>query len=530
MRNTTLRLLSIVSLATLGAAQSEAPRFVERPGIVEFSGLMIVRPVQPATLVARGLSEAEGDAVRERAAGRLRARLVEYVPATDEYIVNLPAGRDENQYARELLRTGDYEYAEPDWLCFPVDTLPNDQSYSMQWHHPKVHSPRAWDITTGDPNLVIAIVDGGVQLDHPDLAGALVSGYNAQDRLAQSAGGDVSDVDGHGTFVAGLAGAIGNNGIHVTGMGWNFKVMPVRYYNTAGGGYLHNLLDGARWAADNGARCVNVSQSGVEYSTVQTTGTYVKSKGSLLLYAAGNDGRDLNWFDWSDVIVVGATDQADNKASFSAFGLAVDVYAPGTDIISTGMVSGLAIGSGTSASTPIATGICGLIWSLHPTLTPDQVEEHLFAGCVDLGVPGNDDYFGWGRVDAPPSLARATSEWYCGTGVNAAGDGFVVYSPPVLGGAFLATVTGCAPGNVGAFLVAYSTPLTFMSPFGEVLVNLSDPGGELLGMPTATGNPPLFLLSVPNDPVLVGFVFHAQAASFGGAICLHCAHRGTVGF
>jgi len=313
-------------------------------------------------------------------------------------------------------------------------------------------------------------------------------------------------------------------------MGWSFSLMPVRYYNSPGGGYLSDLLDGVRWAAQHGAQCINVSQTGVEYSSVQTTGAYVRGLGSLLFWAAGNDARDLSWFDWDDVIVVGATDRIDHRASFSAYGLAVDVFAPGTDIYSTGMPSGLAIGSGTSAATPIAAGIAALAWIRSPSLTPDEVEARLFAGCIDLGPPGNDVEWGWGRVDAPRTLGAAAFAPYCGTGANAATDGYVLYTAPVLGKAVLATVTPCATGASAAFLVGYASPLTFWSPWGEVLVNVDDPAGELLGMPVATGNPATFLLPVPGDPSFAGFAFYTQAASIGGAHCLHCAYACTVGY
>jgi subtilisin family serine protease len=409
-----------------GWAQLSSTHFVERPGVLQFSGRMIVRPAQHDELHLRGSTPEEINAIRERAAGTLRSHEIEYIPETDEYIVQVPSGATESGYAEELMATGDYEYAVPDWICFPLSTIPDDPSLGMQWHHPKVHSFQAWDITTGDSNLIIAIVDGGVQLDHTDLAGALVSGYNSADKLEQSAGGDVSDVDGHGTFVAGLAGAIGNNGVHVVGMGWNFSLMPVRYYNSPGGGYLSDLLDGVRWAANHGARCVNVSQTGVEYAAVQTTGAYVKARGGLLFWAAGNDGRDLSWFDWDDVIVVGATNQSDLRPSWSAYGLAVDVFAPGTDIVSTGLPGGLAIGSGTSAASPIAAGIGGLIWSLAPNLPPDDVEEYLFAGCVDLGAPGEDDSWGWGRVDAHATLAGPDPVSYCSTSPNSVGPGALI--------------------------------------------------------------------------------------------------------
>jgi len=447
--------VALVSLAVVtGIASAEPPRFVERPGITEFSGQMIVRPLQAWVLGGR----ADAPAIRERAAARLAPHVIEHVRETDEYIVTLPQGETESSYADRLLATGDYEYATPNWICHPVQTIPNDGGFWQQWHHLRVGSSLAWDISTGDPSVVIAIVDGGVQIDHPDLAGALVPGYNAPTRTAQADGGQVSDVDGHGTFVAGLAGAIGDNGTHVVGMGWNFSVMPVRYYDNPGGGFLSDLLNGARWAVDHGAKCINVSQTGVDNAPVQTTGAYIKSQGGLLLYAAGNDGRDLSWFDWPDVIIVGATDVDDAKPDWSAFGVALDMYAPGANILSTGWNNGLAIGSGTSAAAPVASGVAGLIWSAFPNASPALVEQMLLGGCVDLGDPGDDPFWGRGRVDAYQSVTGCRVDLAPPVGVLDFLDvlAFLVSYELCAGDADLAEPFGvCDFNDVLAFLTAF---------------------------------------------------------------------------
>jgi subtilisin family serine protease len=498
------RLVAVIAMgasAAIGQASGlpEPPRFVERPGVLEFSGQLIVRPLQPAALARRGLADQEIAAIRARAAERLRADLIESISQTDEYIVGLPPGETENDLAARLMATGDYQYAEPNWICHATATVPNDPAFGSQWHHQKLGSPSAWDHVTGDAGIVIAIVDGGVALDHPDLTAALVPGYNAADRIAQADGGDVYDVDGHGTFIAGIVGATGNNGVDVVGMGWDLSIMPVRYYNSPGGGFLHDLLDGARWAADHGARCVNVSQTGVENASVQTTGEYVRDRGGLLLYAAGNDGQDLSWFDWPDVLVVGGTDQDDDLLSdafvTSGHGLAVDVYAPGADMLSTFVNStgglGLGIGSGTSSSVAVASGLCGLAWSLRPDFTTQQVEQILFAGCEDLGPPGEDTFWGWGRVHSSGSISAALDAmaWH-DQGCALAG----VSGDPRLVGSGLLTdgssnsvdLSHAAPSALAGVFVAFSSSAVPFKggtlkpfPFLDPALGSTGPTGEL---------------------------------------------------
>ncbi|HLO40135.1 MAG TPA: PA14 domain-containing protein [Phycisphaerales bacterium] len=404
-----------------GGGKSLAPNFKARPGIVEFSGQLIARPLQTLT---------PADRARIDAAVASAGSVLKYYPEVDEYVIDVtpsaPAagsvtpnsaaphsampGSAENARAGELMRTGLFEYVHPNWICYPLDRIPNDPQFSSQWHHTVMQSAKAWDITTGSSSITCAFTDTGIDLTHPDLAAARVPGFNAVTDLAEVNGGDVSETGGHGTHVSGCGAAIGNNGVGVAGCGWNMKIMMVRVQEPGwGGAYLDDILQGARWAIENGAKVASSSYGGVDYWAVGTTGTYIKSIGGLYCYAAGNDGRDLNFFDYPDTIVCGASHAGEDRTGWSGYGLAVDVFAPGDNILSSCWGGGWCGASGTSMATPVTNGVIAMIWSANPSLTPQQVENILFAACQDWGAPGNDDIYGWGRVNTFRAVQAAVS-------------------------------------------------------------------------------------------------------------------------
>ena len=431
---------------------------------MEFSGEMIVRPLQPAALAQRGMGELEQFVLRGRARDRIQRFTLEYVAATDEYVIKVPAGMNENQVSTELMRTGDYQYAEPNWFCYPVAT-PNDPLYNSQWHHPKVQSPQAWDLVIGSSTQIVAVVDTGIDLTHPDLAPNRVPGFNSVDRLPETSGGQVNDLNGHGTHTAGDAAAIGNNAVGVSGMGWNFKIMMVRTSNSAGGGaFTADMMAGARWAAENGAKSVSVSYAGVDAATIGTTGTYLKSIGSLLLFAAGNDNRDLSGFFHEDTIVVGASTETDTKASFSAYGRAIHVFAPGTNIVSTNLGGGYGPASGTSMAAPVANGVVAMIFAANPLLSAQEVHDILRDNCDNIG---SSTIFGSGRVNQFKSVTAAMAstpieglpvaiEAYEGTYL--AGGLSDILNPNTGGPSFdVKSVDKGRLGNVAATLVTFDT-------------------------------------------------------------------------
>ncbi len=370
-------------------------------GVRELGGRLLVRPLQGDQWQARGLDSAGAGAAQARAAARIAGAELFRIDAADIHVLAVPPGQTEGSYAAMLMSTGDYEYPEPDWVVYPCDTTPDDPGYVFAWQLQKIQAYGAWERTTGDGSFVCAFVDTGVDLTHPDLAANLVPGYNAASQLTQAQGGEVSDVNGHGTSVAGVAAAIGNNFQGASGVGWDLKIMPVRCSNwSSGSAFLGDVLWGAVWASFNGARVINVSYAGVDSSSAQATGQAIREQyGGLLFWAAGNNNQELTG-DWPDVIIVGSTDVSDVRASDSNWGAAIDVVAPGVGVYAPTRGGGYGWVSGTSYASPIAAATAALGWSLNPALTPTQVMNNLFASCIDLGDPGDDAIYGHGRVNA----------------------------------------------------------------------------------------------------------------------------------
>jgi subtilisin family serine protease len=298
-------------------------------------------------------------------------------------------------------------YAEPD-LRVQAATVPNDPLYARQWYLNQIAAPAAWDITTGSSAVTVAMIDTGVSSGHPELAGRLVPGYNFV-----SDNSDASDDNGHGTYTAGLVGALTNNGVGVAGVAWNVRIMPVKILDRDGGGNIGDFARGIHWAVDHGARVLNIS-AGIDYASnsMQDAVRYARQHGAVIVASAGNtpDGAPRYPAGFEEVIGVSATDAQDHAASFSSYGDFVDVSAPGVDILGlgwTGQRAGYEWASGTSSAAPLVTGAAALLLSLKPSLTPTEVQRLLEEGADDIGPPGWDPHFGAGRLDIARSLILA---------------------------------------------------------------------------------------------------------------------------
>lgn len=294
----------------------------------------------------------------------------------------------------EYSKMAEVQYAEPRTLYHATWT-PNDPLYSSDQYGPqKMQAPAAWDVTKGSSSVVVAVIDTGVQTDHPDLTGKTVAGYDFVNNDSNP-----YDEQGHGTHVAGTVAATTNNGIGVAGVAPDVKVMPVRVLDRNGSGTNDWVASGITYAADNGAKVINMSLGGSSGSqALQDAVNYAWSKGVVVVAAAGNSNTSSPSYPayYTNCIAVAATDSNDAKASFSNYGSWVDVAAPGVSIISTTLGGGYAKYSGTSMASPHAAGVAALVASQGKSHTEVR---SILEGTADR-ISGTGNYWTHGRLNA----------------------------------------------------------------------------------------------------------------------------------
>jgi serine protease len=358
-----------------------------------------------------------------------------------------------------LRQRPDVLYAEPNYRRRPM-AVPNDSYYGLQWHYPFINLPQAWDITTGNSNVIVAVIDTGVLLSHPDLQGQLTPGYdfisdtfgltNANDGDGIDPNpddpGDLSNPDGsssfHGTHVAGTIAARTNNSTGVAGIAWNTKIMPLRVLGVEGGwsfDVMEALLYAARQPNSSGtlpfqaADIINLSLGGPGWlqSEQDFYNELHDTHNIIVVAAAGNDASSSPHYpsSYNNVVSVSAVDASVSLAYYSNFGAAVDVAAPGGGntpdlngdgyydgvLCTTGDDSGLSIDfvyafyQGTSMATPHVAGVAALMKSVYGGLTPGEFDSLLSAGTItqDIGSPGRDNLFGHGLIDAYKAVVAA---------------------------------------------------------------------------------------------------------------------------
>lgn len=315
-------------------------------------------------------------------------------------VLNVPTGKTAEQMVARYKNKKNVEFAEVDSIA-KATMVPNDPYYKVQWGPKYSNAPAAWDITTGSSAVTVAIIDTGVYMNHPDIAGRVVPGYDFVNNDS-----DPSDDQGHGTRVAGVALANGNNSVGVAGMDWHARIMPVKVLDSTGSGSTSIVAQGITYAADKGARVLNLSLGGGGSSTMQAAVRYAYGKGCVIAAASGNQGSSTVLYPagYAEVIAVGATN-FDVISSFSSYGAHLDVAAPGEGIDTITRTGGYGTFAGTSAATPFVAGLAALILAKDASASPATVMSAITSSARDLGVSGWDQYYGWGHIDAAAALA-----------------------------------------------------------------------------------------------------------------------------
>jgi subtilisin family serine protease len=289
--------------------------------------------------------------------------------------------------------------------------VPNDALYrAFQWNLRRIGMEQAWDLRPSASDVVVAVLDTGVDLNHPDLKSNLLldQGYDFLDDLPSP-----QDDESHGTAVAGIIGAVGNNREGVSGIAWHVKILPIKALNSQGRGPDSAMVKAILYAADSGARIINISSTGTRYSSaLETAVQYAEDKGALVVAAAGNTGNSDNAVNYpaafDGVLAVAAIDSNDQLASFSQRQPYVALAAPGVDVPSTawaGAGRGLyASQSGTSIAAPHVSGAAAILWSMRPDLASADIATAL-RSTADK-VVSTDPGYGSGILDVAQAVAN----------------------------------------------------------------------------------------------------------------------------
>lgn len=379
------RLLPVSLAVSVLAACSQTPGAPDPIGLEPMAqapnaldeAAMRLRPDSPGADTAGGklhfnllATEGPGDLIiryRNEAGTATSARSLKM-----ERLVALRATNRRAEILR-LLRDPNIEFIEPDAPVRAVHT-PNDPGYARQWGLPKIQAPLAWDQTFGANSPLVAVIDTGVNANHPDLAGQIQAGYDFVNRDA-----DPTDDQGHGTHVAGIIVAKGDNGIGALGVAPQARVLSIKALSASGSGSTAGIVESINYAVQQGAKVINLSLGSpfkslaMEYAIRDAI-----AAGCVVVAAAGNDGKNMQVYPaaYPGVLSVGSTAPNDARSSFSNFGTWVRMAAPGSSIYAT-YKNSYATLSGTSMAAPHVAGAAALVYAVHPTWTAQTVQTAL---------------------------------------------------------------------------------------------------------------------------------------------------------
>lgn len=378
---------------------------------------------------------------------------------TNIYLLEAPQGTNIEEIVDQYSQDPHVEYAHPDYLV-TTQLAVNDPYFQDQWGLEKIEAQRGWDYAQGE-DIVVAVVDSGIDYTHEDLAGNLwfnnddplgdvpdqcdrvaypeidladddcngyVDDYRGYDfteceqysdegcDLSKEADNDPMDGYYHGTHVAGIIAAVGDNGVGIAGVSLKSKLMPVKGLNDQGYGLISELAEGIVYAAMNGAHVINNSwgctRGCPSRPIIEDAVRFAHALGKVIVFAAGNSSGDVSYFspqNMQETITVAALDVNDERSLYSNFGDLIDVAAPGDDIFSTVLQDeGYRRVSGTSMAAPHVSGLVALILSQNPSLSNEEVRSIIRVTSEDVKDPGFDKFSGYGRINAFHALRLDT--------------------------------------------------------------------------------------------------------------------------
>jgi len=334
-------------------------------------------------------------------------------------VVEIPAITASRMQA-QVSENADVRYVETDGRVSMV-VSPNDPDYndpSLVYGPQLMRAPQAWDTSMGDPNIIIGILDTGIDASHPEFSGRILPGYDFVNNDS-----DPADDHGHGTHVSGIAAAGINNSIGMAGIAGQASLLPIKVLDNTGNGWWSNVATGMIWAVDHGARVINLSLGGtVDSTALRDAVSYATARNVVIVVAAGNNSTDAPFYPavYDNVMAVGAVTPFGVWASYSNYGPNVDVVAPGSTVYSTewaGTGRSYGFRSGTSMASPHVAGLAALILSVNPNLSESEVRRLITYNTQAADPQIVDTYLGHGLVDAGAAVAAASPQPPVNTGV-----------------------------------------------------------------------------------------------------------------
>jgi len=360
-----------------------------------------------------------------------QSKRIKRIPKLNIYQIQIPESMTVEEMLFILNQNPDVEYAEPNYRAY-IAVTPNDTFFKYQYAlynkgqeigqipgDPKgkprsdIKATESWEETKGNESVLIAIIDTGIDFDHPDLKNKIYSsGYDFANEDS-----DATDDHGHGTHVSGIASADTNNSEGMAGVAWNCKILPIKVMDEEGSGYYSWIIDAIRWAADNGASVINLSLGGDESSkALEEALQYAYERDVVIIAAAGNEAGSVIYPAAYDAycIAVAASDYNDSRTEWSNHGPEIDVAAPGERILSCVPIwywedspFPYGYGFGTSMAAPHVSGLAALIKSIKPWLKASEIMNVIRYTADDVNAdayPGKDEYIGYGRINMEKAL------------------------------------------------------------------------------------------------------------------------------